>query len=268
MNAILVEDDVISRDMLTWMIGKMNRLNQLITFANATEALRFLSEKKVSVDLAILDIQLPDLNGLELARRCRQIRPQMQIMFETTSEDYAMDALRMKAVGYILKPYCKEDIEYALDLALLLQKNQKIKIFARTFGHFDLFVNEKPVCFKSAKAKELLALLVDRQGGVVTSEQIIATLWENRPKDEATLNLASKISSTLRKELKQAGIENIVSFSRGVRNLKTENLECDLYDLLKGSKEAASNYYGEYMSGYEWAENRVYALDRLVENMD
>ena len=101
MNAILVEDDAISRDMLTWMIGKMNRLNQLITFANATEALRFLSEKNVSVDLAILDIQLPDLNGLELARRCRQIRPQMQIMFETTSEDYAMDALRMKAVGYI-----------------------------------------------------------------------------------------------------------------------------------------------------------------------
>ncbi len=54
---------------------------------------------------------------------------------------------------------------------------------ARTFGYFDLFVDERPVMFKSAKAKELLAVLVDRQGGTVTTDQIIGTLWEDRPND-------------------------------------------------------------------------------------
>lgn len=54
----------------------------------------------------------------------------------------------------------------------------------RTFGYFDVFVDGKPIPFRSEKAKGLLALLVDRRGGFVTSADAIATLWEHEPGSE------------------------------------------------------------------------------------
>ena len=50
-------------------------------------------------------------------------------------------------------------------------------IYIRTFGYFDVFVNGTPIAFRHEKAKELLAVLVDRRGGYVTAREIIACLW-------------------------------------------------------------------------------------------
>ena len=61
------------------------------------------------------------------------------------------------------------------------------RVRIRTFGYFDIFVNDKPIAFRNKKAKELLALLVDRRGGYVTSEQAIGYLWENEPASTVTL---------------------------------------------------------------------------------
>lgn len=133
-------------------------------------------------------------------------------------------------------------------------------IFIRTFGHFDVFVDGKPVIFRSAKAKELLALLIDRQGGTVNSDQIIAALWENRPNNEATQNLCSKVVKALYNELKQMGIEEILVTARGTRYLDTTKFRCDMYELLAGSHTADHPFYGEYLSDYSWAEERIAML--------
>ena len=60
----------------------------------------------------------------------------------------------------------------------------KSKIWIRTFGTFDVFLDGVPIRFPSAKAKELLALLVDRRGGSLTAEQAIGYLWEDRAIDK------------------------------------------------------------------------------------
>lgn len=54
----------------------------------------------------------------------------------------------------------------------------EVRIFIRTFGYFDVFVNGSPILFRSEKAKELLALLVDRRGGYVSSSEAISILWK------------------------------------------------------------------------------------------
>lgn len=141
---------------------------------------------------------------------------------------------------------------------------QKKRIFARTFGNFDLFIDGKAMIFKSAKAKELLAYLVDRQGGTVNTGQIIATLWEHRPNDEATQNLCSKISKTLQAELNAQGAGEILVQSRGVKRLDIEKFECDLYQLLNGDPGISQKYLGEYMSEYAWAEYRNAVLQKYL----
>jgi hypothetical protein len=59
----------------------------------------------------------------------------------------------MKADYYVFKPYTKEDVEDVLVRARLLSKRLEKPVFIRTFGNFEVFVDEKPVYFKSAKRK-------------------------------------------------------------------------------------------------------------------
>ena len=56
-----------------------------------------------------------------------------------------------------------------------LLENRTVSI--RTFGYFDVFVGSTPIAFRNKKSKELFALLVDRKGGYVTSEEAISFLW-------------------------------------------------------------------------------------------
>lgn len=168
-----------------------------------------------------------------------------------------MDAIRLHAAGYLLKPYTQEELEYAIESARLLSRRSKKRIFIKTFGHFDVFVDGEQIMFRSGKAKEMLALLVDRQGGTVNTDQIIGTLWENRPNDEATQNLCSKVARNLAKELKENGVENLLIATRGIRRVNTEIFDCDLYDLLNGDLHAKKEFSGEYMLEYSWAENRM-----------
>ncbi|MBO4998394.1 MAG: response regulator [Lachnospira sp.] len=265
MNTIIVDYDESARHTLYVMMSDFRRINVIGQFSNAEETLQYVMAERPDLELVILNTQLPKMNGVDLAIRLRELYHDIIIIFEADSDKYAMDAFRMKAAGYMLKPYRKYELDYALESAFLLSKRAKKRIYARTFGHFDLFVDGEPVLFKSAKAKELLALLVDRQGGVVTSEQVIATLWEERPNDEGTQNLASKISRTLKNELDAVSAGNIICLGRGTRNLRVDALDCDLYQFLAGDKQAELKYYGEYMSDYDWGENRIEALNRLIE---
>ena len=142
----------------------------------------------------------------------------------------------------------------------------KKEIFARTFGHFDLFVDGSPIIFKSTKAKELLAYLIDRQGGTVTTDQIISVLWENRPNDVHTQNLCSKVVRCLKKELKANDLSSLLVSYRGTRYVDVNLLKCDYLDMLKGDREAIRHYTGEYMIDYSWAENRIPILNQLYRN--
>ena len=186
------------------------------------------------------------------------------LIYITGYEKYAYEAIKLHAAAYLVKPFSSEQLEYAVESARLLSKRRKSRIYVRTFGHFDIFVNENPVMFKSNKAKELLALLVDRRGGTVTTDQIIGTLWEERPNDSYTQNLCSKIGKTLEKELKENDIGDILVSSRGIKRVNTALFDCDLYDLLDGDERAAEKFLGEYMLDYSWAEARMALLAKYI----
>lgn len=258
----MVDDDPVMKEHMDKELQAMPQIEFLSYFEKPEEALAFAGINQV--ELAVLDIAMPDMNGIELSKRLRKINPDMAVIFLTAYEEFAMEAIKNRATGYVLKPYSKEDLSYAIETAVLLSKRNERKIYARTFGNFDLFVDGKAIMFKSAKAKELLAFLVDRQGGTVSTGQIIATLWEDRPKDEATQNLCSKIAKTLQEELDQNGIGDILIQSRGVKRVDADKFACDLYELLNGEEQAAKKYLGEYMSEYSWAEERAAILQRYL----
>lgn len=141
------------------------------------------------------------------------------------------------------------------------RKNRRVYI--RTFGHFDVFVDGDALLIPNAKAKELLALLVDRRGGYVTSSEIIGCLWDDEPKNKATLARCRKAVMRLREALREYGLEDIVESKKGSRRLNVDLVSCDLYLFLSGKPEYAHLYKGSYMLNYSWGEFSMAELENL-----
>jgi|GEM_PF-3082254 len=130
----------------------------------------------------------------------------------------------------------------------------KRKIFIRTFGYFDIFVNGKAVPFQYAKTKELLALLVDRRGGFITSDEIISCLWENETANKLTHTRCRKVYLRLKGILEEYGIEDIIETKKSARRIVPEKVQCDLFDFFSGKPESKDQFLGSYMSNYSWGE--------------
>jgi two-component SAPR family response regulator len=139
------------------------------------------------------------------------------------------------------------------------------RVFIKTFGYFDVFVDGKSVSFPSAKSKELLALLVDRNGGIVTTEQAISVLWEGRAYDETVQSLFRKVLRALRNSLEEVGASDILVDNRNQRSIDKSKFDCDYYDFLEKGVGAASDFFGKYMEQYSWARETESNIAAIVK---
>lgn len=128
------------------------------------------------------------------------------------------------------------------------------RIAIRTFGYFDVFVNGNPIAFKSAKAKELLAILVDRRGGYVSAGDAISYLWEDEPANKVTLARYRKVAMRLKNELQDNNINDLVISLDGKRCINQKIVKCDLYEYLTDKQKNREMFRGSYMLNYSWSE--------------
>ena len=255
MRVILVDDEPLSLNLFKLECGNMPGFEVAGFFDNGAEALAFA--EKNPVDFALLDIDMPEMSGIELARRLRMIRPDMIVIFVTAHPEFAADAIHAKADFVVFKPYEREDILDALQRAKLLSERQKKRVRFRTFGHFDMFVEGRLVNFKSSKAKELLALCVSRMGGEVTIGEMVDTLWADS--GDKGLGYRTTIKALV-DTLKEVNAENILHRKRSTINLNADEFECDLCDFKAGKASAVGAFHGEFMQQYAWAQTMAQAL--------
>lgn len=261
MKVMLVDDEPLSLNLFKIECGNMPGFEVVGLFDSSAEALVYAQSHPV--DFALLDIDMPEMNGIELARRMRLSRPEMVIIFVTAHPEYAADAVYAKADFVVFKPYEREDILDALERARLLSERQKKRVRFRTFGHFDMFVDGRLVSFKSAKAKELLALCVSRMGGEVTIHEMVETLWTGT--GDQGLGYRTTIKA-LADTLKEAGAEKLLKRRRSVLCLDEGEYDCDLNDFKAGKTAARNAYHGEFMQQYPWA--RAMAGELSAEKED
>lgn len=252
MRTIVVDDEELSMRQFEIECAQMGEIDLVGTFTNPLEALEYASGHPV--DFALLDIEMPQMNGIELARRLRDIKRDMIIIFVSGYSNYVLEALKMKSDYYVLKPYSREDIMDALTRAKLLARGQDKRVFIRTFGRFDVFIDEKLVKFSNAKSKELLALCVDRMGGEVAMEEAIDKLWPEKDYDSRVKALYRKAVIGIHSVFEEHGIEGVFCNRRGGCYLKGEGLECDYFEYMRTAGSGRYHYKDEYMFDYSWAE--------------
>ena len=142
---MIVEDEKLARDELKFLIEEDPDFEVLYEIADGKKALNLLKENKV--DLLFLDIQIPGKSGIEIARILKQQKTTPYIIFTTAYDDYAVEAFRLSAVDYLLKPISDQRLEDSL---------KKAKKEIENSSNFNQQLENLFTNFNSSKQKECL----------------------------------------------------------------------------------------------------------------
>ena len=210
---LLVEDDVAVSKMMSLLLQRAGYdVWPVFTAAEAEPRLRR------GIDLVVLDLGLPDMDGLELCRRIRLERPGLPILVVSarTSEPDSVLALDAGADDYVMKPF--RSLEFLARVRALLRRTASGDlVFA---GDITLDAQAQRVTVNghvvplTMKEYGILTLLMRNVGRLVTRETLLAALWRNPlPANSKSLDMHL---SALRRKLQDAGSDEVIRTVRGM----------------------------------------------------
>ncbi len=208
------------------------------------------------VEAAFLDINMPGINGMELAAHLIGIRGDIKIVFITAQKVGVQDLdelVRKHTIGFVYKPYNKT----VLDNYFCVLRHLAPELTVKMFGSFDCFVNGNIVTFTSKKSKELFALLLAYNGKSLSMTDAISQLWPDTPLEKSK-KLYRDAVCKLRRTLEAVRF-TCVRFGRALLVLNRENISCDYWDYLESGR---GDYNGEFLKSYDWSVSYLPALDK------
>ncbi len=247
MKVLLVDDEELQLIRLEGAVKKaLPDESEILRYTNPV--LAFEENKTEKIDIAFLDIEMPALNGVALAKKLKSVNPLVNIIFVTAYNDYALDAYKMHASGYVMKPVSEKKVKEEIDgLRYPVEmKPTKKKLQVKCFGNFEVFSGGVPVKFSRKKSKELFAYLIDREGAAVNVNELNAVLWEDEDRKSYCRNLIADIQATL----KTVGADDVFIKRRNECFIDVEKVDCDAYEYKRNNPVRA--YRGEYMMQYDW----------------
>lgn len=259
MKIIAVDDEKLALDTLVDSIEKAVPDASITGFRKPEDALTYVCEN--DCEIAFLDIKMRGMTGLELAKRLKDIRGEINIIFVTGYSEYSLDAFRLYASDYLLKPATPDAVKQAMEhLRTPVKPIQTKRVRIQCFGNFEVYVDNKPLIFGRAKSKELLAYLVDRMGASVTMGELMAIMWEDGADTSSRQSNLRNLIADLKNVLSDVEVGNIILKRRNSIAVNCEMVDCDYYDFLRHIPYAVNAYHGEYMMQYSWAEITTAAL--------
>ena len=120
LTVLIADDESLARDRLTRMVENMDGFRVIAQAENGRHAVEL--SRKHHPDLALLDIRMPDIDGIEAASIIADLEPPPAIIFCTAYDEYALKAFQANAVGYLLKPVRDEELDRALKQAKKLSQ--------------------------------------------------------------------------------------------------------------------------------------------------
>lgn len=291
MNIYIVDDEAMALDVLEIKIKKIVKLIS-VTIKKFTNPLEMLKEVKdgAAIDAVFLDIEMPELNGIELAEEIKQVNEEIEIIFLTAYNEYAVKAFEIYALDYLLKPVKGERLQKTLNRITakkVTENNLELTVvFVKFMKKFEiLYKKTTSLSWKTYKVKELCAYFFNQQGVFLDKEKIIDDIWPDVNYEKAKVNFYTCISY-LRKMFREIGMPEILQKNGNGYIMQltfSSDLE-ELYTLITKFKKnpdfteeecykLVSLYPGDYMeeNNYLWMRDRQNQIREeylaLLENL-
>jgi len=180
---LIVDDDLIVRDSMgNWLQEEGYKVD---TIDNGHDGLEKI--KTDSYDLAVVDIKMPGMDGIELLKLSKEIYPDLPILVMTAyaSVDTAVQAMKDGAFDYIVKPFSATEVlarvRAVLRRAQVTGSSYEQSIFTHGNLRIDLaraeVFKDEDMVFLSATEYRLLLQFVHNQGNILTSEDLLVNVW-------------------------------------------------------------------------------------------
>ncbi len=273
--AIIVDDEFPSLHKLENLLISSELVEVCGAFLRSVDALTFLENN--SVDAVFLDIDMPDMDGIELATRILDQRGHTGVIFVTAYNQYAVEAFRLNALDYLMKPVSMDILKETL-YRIMDRKNPTPvgELSVRCFGRFGVNSGSEEVRFRTEKAEELLSYLIDSKSGLVSRSKILDNLWADFEGDRAITHFNTTLHY-VKKALLQYGIQISILYDRGSYRLDTEGINSDYIEFcsfaekheaatwqnISRFEEIVKLYTGEYLLGweYDWVAGKRLLLE-------
>lgn len=284
LRAVIVDDEVLVLDYLKEILLE-NKVEIAGEYTSSRSALEHIPELKP--DIIFLDIEMPGINGIELATEIAGRLDMANIVFVTAYDKYAVEAFKLNALHYVLKPPSKEDIAQALTR---VRKAEPVaapehgKIYVRFFGKVAVQDAEGNSLLKwpTQKTEEMFALLMLYGKSGIDKWSLIEKLW---PLSER-LKIESTMYTTIyrmKKALQEAGIKTVLYNRLGRYFFDMEGVWCDveqfemIYEAFQKGEEREECtseklffiYQGILFGSkdYLWGELQKYAYQSMFDKL-
>jgi two-component SAPR family response regulator len=265
MNILAIDDEFYALELMKNALNEVAGGSTVYLCQDVHSALNVAREN--IIDVAFLDIHMPEKNGIELARDLKMINPKINIVFATGFSEYMKEGIDLRMSGYIFKPVTAEAVKNELEnLRNPIEWNQEKRIKVLTFGNFDVFVDGQPLKFERKQSKEILAYLIDKRGTSATYNELAAVLWEDGEYDRTQQKNLQVYIASLVKTLKSVDVNDFILKNRQGILVNTQIVDCDFYRFLEGDTRAINSFTGQYMNAYSWAEFTTGYLENQIAN--
>ena len=248
MKTIAVDDELYMLETLEEAVSASSEISQVECFSSCSAALAYATEHPI--DIAFLDINMRGIGGLGLAEKLIELQPRCKIVFCTGYGEYAVSAFQLHVSGYLMKPITAEAVQKEIDHIKGIKAAEKL-LTIKCFGNFEVLHNGEILPFKRKKAKELLAVLIDRNGSGMTVKQICAILFPEDTDDNKNAAYLRQLVLDLKNTLKTIRAEDVLRHDTPYYRIDTNLVKCDYLSFLETGKP---EFHGEYMTQYSWAE--------------
>ena len=248
MKAIAVDDEIYMLETLQEAVQASSDIETVDPFSSCSAALAYATEHPI--DIAFLDINMRGIGGLGLAEKLIGLQPHCKIIFCTGYQEYAVSAFQLHVSGYLMKPITAEAVQKEIDHIKGVKATEKL-LTINCFGNFEVLHNGQILPFKRRKAKELLAVLVDRRGAGMTAKQICAILFPDDTDDTKNAAYLRQLVLDLKHTLRAVRTEDVLRHETPYYRIDTNLIKCDYLSYLETGKP---QFHGEYMTQYSWAE--------------
>ena len=124
LKVLCVDDEKLTLQYLVSLCRNIPEIDEVYGLDRAKDALSWLRENPC--DLVLLDIEMPEMDGLRLSEKIREMRPKTDIVFVTGYPRFAVDSWSIHPAGYLLKPVTQEALQEEIDYVRALRGRRRI----------------------------------------------------------------------------------------------------------------------------------------------